>query len=329
MARQIIYDIDRVIHEQDRLTGIDSVDNSTKNFTIEDIASFFATTGVADSSKLAFHYETDTNATAQGQASYRFAQGLQGNPRGLNQIILHSKDVRGGDFSPLLSSFIVGNDIKITSLNNINDIIYAVYAVTNSTLLNGVFTLDVEWVTSTGSVLEGNIAVTPIGSSLLGIRGHRFFDGPTVPSDDEAASTTAQAGDLYFQIFTDIDGNEQSLLWGPYNPQSATPWGVDGVLITGHQGQSGPQGIGIDTITGTVPVIGQPVTITVTLDDPSGDTTPDAQMFDIPAGAMGMPGASFDGSLLEFTSGTDPDTVDVTYNSIPAGTFRCRTRNRW
>ena len=78
MARQITYANDSSVSALDRLTGIDSVDRSTKNFTIEAIAQLFASTGLADVSKLAFFYNYNaSNLASRGQAYYGFIGNIQ------------------------------------------------------------------------------------------------------------------------------------------------------------------------------------------------------------------------------------------------------------
>ena len=101
MARQIIYANDSDVTALDRLTGIDSLDRSTKNFTIEAIAQLFASTGLADVSKLAFffNYNAGNSASLRGQAYYRFLGGnLDNTPAGINEIIFNRYDSAGKRF---------------------------------------------------------------------------------------------------------------------------------------------------------------------------------------------------------------------------------------
>ena len=48
MARIVTYDKDAAIMARDKLLGTDAVDDSTKNFTIQDLAKYFASTGMAE-----------------------------------------------------------------------------------------------------------------------------------------------------------------------------------------------------------------------------------------------------------------------------------------
>lgn len=320
MARQIIYANDSDVTALDRLTGIDSLDRSTKNFTIEAIAQLFASTGLADVSKLAFffNYNAGNSASLRGQAYYRFLGGnLDNTPAGINEIIFNRYDSAGKDFEPLAGS-IRGSHIKLTAVGNAADTNYGLYEVlTNPTISGSTITVSVRHLASSGTLPNDEISISVLSSTATGT-GVSVTDG----EDPPVANATNHEGDLYIQIQeheTEV-GQHQVNIWLYKNGV----W-VNEANLTGRQGEMGIQGfqgVSIEpgTASGDNTTVGQPTTFTVDLrnDDPNGPQNQTLQ-FTVPAGAKGDTGANLNGALLNFTE--NGANIDVTYDTNPVGSF--------
>ena len=320
MARQIIYANDSDVTALDRLTGIDSLDRSTKNFTIEAIAQLFASTGLADVSKLAFffNYNAGNSASLRGQAYYRFLGGnLDNTPAGINEIIFNRYDSAGKDFEPLAGS-IRGSHIKLTAVGNAADTNYGLYEVlTNPTISGSTITVSVRHLASSGTLPNDEISISVLSSTATGT-GVSVTDG----EDPPVANATNHEGDLYIQIQeheTEV-GQHQVNIWLYKNGV----W-VNEANLTGRQGEMGIQGFqGVSIVPGTASgdntTVGQPTTFTVDLrnDDPNGPQNQTLQ-FTVPAGAKGDTGANLNGALLNFVE--DGNTINITYDSNPVGNF--------
>ena len=322
MARQITYANDSSVSALDRLTGIDSVDRSTKNFTIEAIAQLFASTGLADVSKLAFFYDYNSSKLAsKGQAYYEFTGGIE-QPAFINQIIFNRYDSTGKDFEPLAGS-IRGSHIKLTAVGNAADTNYGLYEVlTNPTISGNTITVSVRHLASSGTLPNDEISISVLSSTATGT-GVSVTDG----EDPPVANATNHEGDLYIQIQeheTEV-GQHQVNIWLYKNGV----W-VDSANLTGRQGEMGIQGftgVGIKagTASGDNSTVGLPTTFTVELEkDPLNTEAPDPGVltFTVPAGAKGNPGDNIDPALLDFENdSSDVNQINVTYNSIPIGSF--------
>ena len=268
MARQITYANDSSVSALDRLTGIDSVDRSTKNFTIEAIAQLFASTGLADVSKLAFFYtHNDSNLASRGQAYYSFIPGLEDTPVGINSIVINRFDSLGKDFEPLrvLST---GSHIKLTAVGNAADTNYGLYEINGIPQISGsTITITVKHLASSGTLPNDEISIALLASSVTG-QGVAVTDGSAEPTQE------ANNGDIYFQILPPVDGRHEVFLW----LYTDNAW-VNEASISGRQGEVGPQGTrGIEVAggvaTGDNTTVGQPTTFTIDRIDPSGDTMP-------------------------------------------------------
>ena len=194
MARQITYANDSSVSALDRLTGIDSVDRSTKNFTIEAIAQLFASTGLADVSKLAFFYNYNSNMLAsQGQAYYGFIAGLENTPVGVNSITFSRFDSLGKDFEPLRGA-LQGSHLKLTSVGNAGDTNYGLYQISGTPNINGdTITINVNHLASSGTLPDSQISLSYLASSVSG-QGVQVFDGQDVPTFG------APVGAIYFRF---------------------------------------------------------------------------------------------------------------------------------
>ena len=320
MARQITYANDSSVSALDRLTGIDSVDRSTKNFTIEAIAQLFASTGLADVSKLAFFYNYNaSNLASRGQAYYGFIGNIQ-QPAFINEIVFNRYDSTGKDFEPLAGS-IRGSHIKLTAVGNAADTNYGLYEVlTNPTISGNTITVSVRHLASSGTLPNDEISISVLSSTATGT-GVSVTDG----EDPPVANATNHEGDLYIQIQeheTEV-GQHQVNIWLYRNGV----W-VNEANLTGRQGEMGIQGFqGVSIVPGTASgdntMVGQPTTFTVDLrnDDPNGPQNQTLQ-FTVPAGAKGNPGDNIDPALLDFENdSSDVNQINVTYNSIPIGNF--------
>ena len=317
MARQITYANDSSVSALDRLTGIDSVDRSTKNFTIEAIAQLFASTGLADVSKLAFFYNYNaSNLAPRGQAYYGFIGGVE-QPAFINQIIFNRYDSTGKDFEPLAGS-IRGSHIKLTAVGNAADTNYGLYEVlTNPTISGSTITVSVRHLASSGTLPNDEISISVLSSTATGT-GVSVTDGANPP----VANATNHEGDLYIQIQeheTEV-GQHQVNIWLYRNGV----W-VNEANLTGRQGEMGIQGFqGVSIVPGTASgdntTIGLPTTFTVDLvnPDPNGPQNQTLQ-FTVPAGAKGDTGANLNGALLNFAE--VGDDINITYDTNPVGSF--------
>ena len=320
MARQITYANDSSVSALDRLTGIDSVDRSTKNFTIEAIAQLFASTGLADVSKLAFFYDynASTSASSRGQAYYGFIPGLEDTPVGINSIVINRFDSLGKDFEPLrvLST---GSHIKLTAVGNAADTNYGLYEINGIPQISGsTITITVKHLASSGTLPNDEISIALLASSVTG-QGVAVTDGTAEPTQE------ANNGDIYFQILPNGDRHDV-FLWLYKDNAWVNEANISG--IQGEQGIQGFQGVGIvqnSTANGDNTTPGLPTTFVVSLSNPNPNGPQGGTLsFTVPAGAMGLPGDNIDGSLLNFSEDT-PGTISVTYDGEGVGNFPAPT----
>ena len=329
MARQRFYENDSTLNGLDRLTGIDSSDNTTKNFTIADIAQFFANTGIADASKLGFHYLNVDNTFTPASGQIVLARVLPdgtftSNVDGfafVTRIIISNQTTQGVDIRPL-RRFFEGTDIKLTDTTSPNGNVYGLYDITNVDQTNNDFSvLSVRHNASSGTLNANNLVLSIIGATLSNARGSTIFDGTAVPT---LGNPTAVAGDLYFQITT----NPRDVRLFMFN---GTAWEDEGSLIgeTGPQGpaDTGPIGPvrGVGTTTTNTGNPGTDADVTVVANGDNADYT-----FTIPRGDVGERGPQGEvnvvatntiapGTNASVTDGnTDPGIADLTFN-IPRG----------
>lgn len=312
MARQIIYESDRELSGLDRLTGIDSVDSSTKNFTIGDIANFFASTGIADPTRLGFHYEFDaTTATPErGKFKYSFLPGLENTSAGVTSITVNRYTRVGADIRPL-ARVMVGNDLKVTDVENPTDVNYAIYLVkaTTESEDGSFFTIDVEHQASSGPIPNGATSLSILGATIsTGDRGVSIFDGDYEPTEH---NPTGISGDLFLREYMIGDRVQVDL----YQYDSTTHWGAP-TSLTGIQGF---QGIGVTEFKGNqdgVAVSTTATTITVTGADPANnDETVALGTFSIPSGVQGVQGTSVTDVESNIDSPVKGEDQELTFNT--------------
>ena len=265
MARQTNYGLDTTVTALDRLTGVDSMTNQTVNFTIESVAQLFASTGIADPSKISFFYRVNANgaATTRGD-SYFTSNGAPGFA-GVSQITINrfdnsgvGVDGQGVDFSPV-QRFVVGGEIKLTSVQQANSWGYGLYAINTVTEnADNTLTLDVTHTASQGVLPTGAYTISLIGAVSAEARGNSIFDGAFVPTLDMPAGS--QVGDLFISLLT-VDGHPTASLYvrrqtewmfvssltGAIGPQG--PQGIQGPI--GEQGIQGDPGLPISDVEGT------------------------------------------------------------------------------
>ena len=316
MARQRTYSNDTDVTSLDRLTGIDALDNSTKNFTIDSIAQLFASTGIADPTKLGFYYTFDSSAAtpAVGRIFYRFVSGLENTFAGINQIVFNNIDNTGtnempGNNAVPFSRFMDGTDIKLTDVSIASSDNYGIYQVTSVDSSNtGYLILNVTHTASNGNYPNSEVSLSVLSSSgTARARGNRIFFGETAPT---AQVPAAIDGDIFIRTFTNADDDTQVDLY-----EYTTAWARTAEL----SGEQGFQGIGINTITGAAPVVSENTTITVTLTDPSGNTMPADQTFLVPPGSDGFSIENITDNAAMQGPG-DPVTITITTNNPAIGT---------
>ena len=316
MARQRTYSNDTDVTALDRLTGIDALDNSTKNFTIDSIAQLFASTGIADPTKLGFYYTFDSSAAtpAVGRIFYRFVSGLENTFAGINQIVFNNIDNTGtnempGNNAVPFSRFMDGTDIKLTDVSIASSDNYGIYQVTSVDSSNtGYLILNVTHTASNGNYPNSEVSLAILNSSgTARARGNRIFFGENAPT---AQVPAAIDGDIFIRTFTNADDDTQVDLY-----EYTTAWARTAEL----SGEQGFQGIGINTITGAAPVVSENTTITVTLTDPSGNTMPADQTFLVPPGSDGFSIENITDNAAMQGPG-DPVTITITTNNPAIGT---------
>ena len=277
MARQQFYPNDSTLNELDRLTGIDSSNNSTKNFTIGDIAEFFASTGIADPSRLSLQYVFDGGASTEpgrGKINYNAVPGVDG-PVGVTTVYINRYDDRGQDSEPL-ARLLNGSTIKIVDTDSVNNVNYAIYLVRNISQSGDFITLGVEHIGSAGRLSIAKTSFTLISGQIEGVAGVRIYEGTDVPTQGNPLGVTN--GDLFLREYPNPDDATQTLtdLYGPYNNGWGDPVRLTGATgATGPQGEVGPQGPMGDqgfSVTGVTETggaaVGDTTTIQFTGDDP-------------------------------------------------------------
>ena len=171
----------------------------------------------------------------------------------------------------------------------------------------------------------------------VSLRGNDGMDGAAA-GFGSATATALPAGDA---PTVNTSGPDTAKVF-----EFGIPAGATGAK--GDEGDQGDQGIGITSITAPQnPAVGTTQTVTVALTDPSGDTTPANQTFQVPAGATGpqgvqgryevdiffrsatQPGTPVGGAFLEATGELDPNnlpqdpvdqTASGTWSTTVAGT---------
>ena len=318
MARLKNYPNDSDVTASDRLSGIDSSDNSIKNFTIDDIAQFFASTGIADPTKTAFYYTVDRSniIPTRGKVYFNFNEELENTPVGIIEIIINRNDgsgrgadAQGMDFAPL-RRFAVGNNIKVTDTSTASSTNYGIYEITAVTENGASLILSVNHLASSGSVPLTDLSLNIINGAPIegGTRGNAIFDGAAIPTHNEPAAIN---GDVYFRLFENDLGDGQVDLY----LFVGNVWTFQATL-TGVQGY---QGIGISDVssdsTGINP--GGATEVTVSYNNPVPGSDPiDPDTFLIEAGHQGT-------GVQAITQTSTPELgeitdLEVTYND-PSG----------
>ena len=142
MARIKTYINDSVITGGDRFLGTDAADNSTKNFTVSELADYYARTGVADPDKLSFQFSYaglyNNQTLAAGEFRYQIDSTASTTSFGwanVTAIAISTKDSNGTDIDPVVS-IALDRTIKMTNPANADS--YAYFTVTQiDTIQNG------------------------------------------------------------------------------------------------------------------------------------------------------------------------------------------------
>ena len=317
MARIDRYQIDSDVTASDRLTGIDSLDNTVKNFTVDSIAQLFASTGIANPSKLSFYY-TVGNQPIPPAGGVTFVTGNIPGPAGITQININKfdnsgrgTDNTGFDFTPL-RRFVVGNNIELADVGTVDNSNYAIYSVTRVTEVGDSLELGVSHLASSGHIPLTNVSLTVINGAPIegGQRGNAIFDGVDVPTFN---NPPAIDGDIYIRLFDNEAGDPQVDLYLNENQVWSSP-----LTLTGVQGY---QGISVSEISSDAdpdnPNPGGLTTVTVDYVDPvPGSATPESDTFEIQAGFQGT-------GVQAITQTNTPELgedteIEVTYND-PSG----------
>ena len=252
MARQTLYENDRSLQGLDRLTGIDFIDNSTKNFTIEDIAQFFASTGIADPSKLAFHYnrvQLTQTVLNRGEAKFFFSPDGEGFAF-LTRIELHGTTTQGVELNSNITAFLENTILKLTNTSQPNAVDFGFYRVMGApTISNGIVTINLilERNAAEGTFPATSVSLTPVG----------------------VAGADGQAGEGIASITFDADSDELVITFTDGRPALRVPIpNIAGQSIVRAEVTSIPNGSEITFFRGEIgsaPADQTPVTQTLTV----------------------------------------------------------------
>ena len=282
MARIKTYDNDLTISPGDKLIGTDVVDNSTKNFTIAALSAYI-------------------NGLPNGGGSEDSITNLTFTKSG-NRVTLTATR-RTGD--PFVTSFIenesdgavhtgVQDPVTAQVVGAAGDFYFQVDRTSSPIVFNAYGPLLQS--TDAGGFAAWN-AVGP--TNLLGAtgaRGSRTFTTTTQlqAGDNQDISDIGLAQVIDNDLLLVTSGPETGFIYTATNVDRTNPGRATATLTAGGtiRGTQGAQGIGIQTISSPnpLPAAGQPTTISVEFTDPSGNTTPVEQTFQVQAGAQGVQG---------------------------------------
>ena len=283
MARIRTYQNDPDITGGDKFIGTNIIGNSTNNFTIDDIAQYFAEIGNADPTRNAFPFTyagvyTGTETLLDGQFRYQFAGSGRG-PAQVTGIVVSNTTIGGVDFTPLVE-ILTRTLIKVVGVDTADDRRFAYYQPEAITEAGGNrFIIPVEHVSSSGALADDKINIIPSGSAHA---GSTVIIGNTSIQHGEGnpnGVVSGIAGSFFIEqqngITTNIFGPKEG---GTTNEQTNTGWGV-GVSLrgaTGSQGATGSAGAqglpGTDGTPGAAGTNAVPLTVTGHDIEADGDT---------------------------------------------------------
>ena len=120
MARIVTYDRDAAIMARDKLLGTDAADGSTKNFTIQDLAKYFASTGMTEPNGTTIFWQA--RGPDHSKSGY-YIITPHSDYSGLTEIRVSNTALYGTSPLKLLEEYI-GSVVKI---NNTDNLSYGLY----------------------------------------------------------------------------------------------------------------------------------------------------------------------------------------------------------
>ena len=239
MARIKSYDNDPTLQGGDKWIGSDIQDNSTKNFTVDSVASYFALTGKSDPSRLGFGYDFTTGPIGPGQFKYVHSDSSR-KPSNVTQIQFYASDRNGMDMTPMLTLF-EGSVLRVTDVSVAGNSDYANYRAGQAPIIsNDIITVNVSHISSSGDLSNEFVTLTITGTGSGGGTGgfNTIHSGTINPN----GSVQGEAGDYYIRRYTQ-NNNEFYEIFGPLQA-TGTDWGIGTVLNNvGPQGERGPVGM--------------------------------------------------------------------------------------
>ena len=241
MARIKSYDNDPTIQGGDKWIGTDLTDNSTKNFTVDSIAEYFALTGKADPTGLGFVYDFNLGTLQPGQFRYTHSNAIA-TPANVTDIVVSALDRNGKNVEPFLT-FVEGSVIFISDSSTPQSVDYAAYRILRHTSANDVVTFNVEHLASSGDLSNVTIGLSFVGTGSSG--GANFDTIRSTTEDPNAPNVDIQgnAGDYLIRLDTNSSGELLYFIYGPLRA-TGTDWNQPTQLnVRGAQGIQGIQGI--------------------------------------------------------------------------------------
>ena len=249
MARIKSYENDPTVQGGDKWIGTDITDNSTRNFTVDAIAEYFATTGKADPSGLGFVYDFNLNTLQPGQFQYTHSNAVP-TPANVTDIIVTALDRNGKNVEPFLT-FTEGSVIFIADRATPQSVDYAAYRILRHTSADDIVTFQVEHLASSGDLSDGIIGLSFVGTGSAG--GGNFDTIRSTTEDPNALNVDIQgnAGDYLIRTDTDANGDLLYFIYGPLRA-TGSDWDQPTQLnVRGPQGIQGIQGLpGTDGVDG-------------------------------------------------------------------------------
>lgn len=239
MARIQTYNLDQELQLLDKVLGTDAQDNSTRNYTLQDIAAFFASRGIAELSKLGLGYVFQRARVVEGGVTQgaMFIPGDIDPPFNLDgtltSIAVDERNVNGTNVRILLDAF-VGSTIKIQGGAGTTEANYALYTLDgistyqeNGADVPGFVTLNLTFTTGNANA---NSVFTPgqvYSIASLGVgggsSGDLAFNTIQVAGQDNVEANAS--GDVTFAgvgLTLTTNANNDVVTWSTDHPHTHT-----------------------------------------------------------------------------------------------------------
>ena len=240
MARQSRYALDTNITGADRLTGVNSERGASSNYTIDELAEYFAKTGNSDGSRLGLKYEyggeyNRANAFENGRVYIEYLTDTADENKNFSTIRnVYFNDVAddGSNILPLRSN-LAGGVVKITNTSTPANRDYGLYRVSaalpvgashpNSTRLTLIY------IGSAGDLGRDNITISPFQIGIgVDAEGVTLRSGTVDPN----GNVVGGVGDFYILRPAVVSIDNPPSLYGPKgSSDNAENWGTPVSLV--------------------------------------------------------------------------------------------------